>query len=161
MGKSNAAIRTYIGRAERFADLFNYYLFCGAAVIKAEDLETADGESDILVENKAGSEKLVQRYRDITMRWKYGAQLTILACENQERVHYAMPVRTMLYDSLSYTEQIKRMGSVMQEQKLSPEEFLSKFRKDDKLTPVITLILYYIRHFCKCLFNICYFFGFL
>lgn len=143
MGKSNAAVRTYIRKAERFADLFNYYLFSGMAIIKAEDLETADGESDIIVENKGGKEKVVQRYRDITMRWKYGVNLTILACENQERVHYAMPVRTMIYDGLSYADQIKRLEVKMEGQKLEPEEFLSKFRKDDKLIPVVTLILYY------------------
>lgn len=143
MGKSNAAIRTYIGKVERFADLFNYYLFAGVAIIKAEDLEPTDGESDIIVENKDGKGKEVQRYRDITMRWKNGADLTILACENQERVHYAMPVRTMLYDSLSYADQIKRIGENLKEKKLLPEEFLSKFQKDDKLIPVITIIFYY------------------
>ena len=143
MGRSNAVIRTYIGKAERFADLFNYYLFCGLTVIKAEDLEPVDGESDIIIENKEEDEMEVHRYRDITMRWKYGAKFTILACENQERVHYAMPVRTMLYDSLSYVDQIKRIGSSLKDKKVTREEFLSKFRKDDKLIPVITLIFYY------------------
>lgn len=40
------------------------------------------------------------------MRWKSKAELAILAVENQERIHYAMPVRTMIYDGLSYAGQI-------------------------------------------------------
>ena len=143
MGKSNAVIRMHIGKVEYFADLFNYYLFSGLAIIKAEDLVPIDGESDVMVGDADGKEQEVHRYRDITMRWKYGAKLTILACENQEKIHYAMPVRAMLYDSLSYVDQIKRLGNKLKDKKLTPEEFLSKFQKDDKLMPVITIIFYY------------------
>ncbi|MBQ8856519.1 MAG: Rpn family recombination-promoting nuclease/putative transposase [Lachnospiraceae bacterium] len=80
------------------------------------------------------------------VKWKYGIHLVMLACENQERIHYAMPVRNMLYDSLSYTEQIRRLHEMSQaepKRNLTRAEFLSRFRKDDKLCPVITLVLYY------------------
>ena len=49
MGKSNAAMKEYVGRKERFADLFNYFLFQGELVIRPEDLEPVDGESDIII----------------------------------------------------------------------------------------------------------------
>lgn len=29
----------------------------------------------------------------------------ILGCENQSEIDYSMPIRTMLYDALKYTEQ--------------------------------------------------------
>ena len=96
MGKSNAAMKEYIGRKERFADLFNYFLFQGDLVIKSEDLDLVDGESDIIIDDVKGKEQEIHRYRDITMRWKYGCDFTILACENQKKVHYAMPVRNMM-----------------------------------------------------------------
>ena len=143
MGKSNAAMKEYVGRKERFADLFNYFLFQGELVIKPEDLEPVDGESDIIIEDVKGKEQEIHRYRDITMRWKYGCDFTILACENQQKVHYAMPVRNMLYDSLSYVEQIKALWREKQDRKVSPEEYLSKFCKEDKLFPVITVVMYY------------------
>lgn len=55
-----------------------------------------------------------------------------------------MPVRNMLYDSLAYTEQIRQLWETHHEKEnLTDEEFLSKFRKKDKLYPVITLLLYY------------------
>ena len=39
-----------------------------------------------------------------------GTRLILLACENQDKVHYAMPVREMLYDSLDYIEQLKKIS---------------------------------------------------
>lgn len=57
-----------------------------------------------------------------------------------------MPVRNMLYDGLTYTEQIRRLHELQKnekEYKLTRDEFLSKFRKNDKISPVITIVLYY------------------
>ena len=143
MGKSNAAMKEYVGRKERFADLFNYILFQGELVIRPGDLEPVDGESDIIIDDKEEIEQEIHRYRDITMRWKYGCNFTILACENQKKVHYAMPVRNMLYDSLSYVEQIKAFWKEKKDKKVTPEEYLSRFCKEDKLFPVITIVMYY------------------
>ena len=76
-----------------------------------------------------------------------GPYLALLACESQSGVHYAMPVRNMLYDSLSYTEQIRRISESNRRKegagKMSGEEFLSGLRKEDRICPVITLVLYY------------------
>ena len=61
----------------------------------------------------------------------------------------------MIYDSLDYEEQIREnWNEVMTKRKtdkmqgnelehLTAEEYLSRFRKKDKLIPVITLVLYY------------------
>ncbi len=144
MGKSNAAIRQWLGNRSRFADLFNGTLFQGKQIVLPEDLESMDSEVSIIDTDKEGRRKEVRRHRDLVMRWKKDVNLAVLACENQETVHYAMPVRNMLYDSLTYTEQMRELwnrrsgGEV-----LSKEEFLSRFRKTDKLYPIITLVLYY------------------
>ena len=111
-----------------------------------EELEPAEGETDILLEDKEQKVQEIHRYRDIVMRWKKGALLVLLACENQEKVHYAMVVRNMLYDSLSYVGQIQRLwkGREKEEkQKMTTSEYLSKWKKDDRLVPVITLVFYY------------------
>lgn len=145
MGKSNVAVRQFIRNKKRFSDLFNVKLFQGRQVISAEDLEEVDSESDILLEDKEGKKRAVQRYRDVVMRWKDSINLVVLACENQSSIHYAMPVRNMLYDGLSYTDQIKQLWDLHQgkEQELTQEEYLSRFRKNDKIHPVITLVWYY------------------
>ena len=142
MGQSNAAVRQWMGNPKRFADLFNATVFNGEQVIRPEELEPVDGEEDILLTDKNGKTQEGHRYRDIVMKWKKDAVLILLACENQAKVHYAMSVRNMLYDSLSYVGQIQRMWTKNVE-KMSTAEFLSKFRKDDRLIPVLTLVFYY------------------
>ena len=100
MGKSSTAVNHWMRDRGRFADLFNGVVFDGEQVVCPEDLEEARGESDILVPDQDKNERQVQRYRDIVMQWKKGPYLALLACESQSGVHYAMPVRNMLYDSL-------------------------------------------------------------
>ena len=95
----------------------------------------------------------IERFRDI---YKYvdartdgKAVYLMLGLEVQDKVHYAMPVRTMLYDAMEYASQvqknaklIKKSGREKAERKVDSGEFLSGFGKDDRLIPVITLVLY-------------------
>ena len=146
MGNGNIAVRQWLRDKERFADLFNGVVFGGAQVVLPEELEESDSESSVIVADKLAKEKGVQRHRDIVMRWKRGTSLAVLACENQQKVHYAMPVRAMMYDSLAYHEQIRQLWKEKtgEEKKgLSGEEYLSHFGKEDRLFPVLTLVLYY------------------
>ena len=144
MAKKAAAVKQWIGNRTRFADLFNVKIFDGVQVIKPEDLEPVEGETHILIQTKDGKKQEIHRYRDITMRWKGKMDFMILACENQDKVHYAMPVRTMLYDGLSYVQQMKLMWELRdKDEKVEDDEFLSKFCKDDKICPVITLVFYF------------------
>ena len=92
MGKGNAAVKQWLGNPRRFADLFNGIVFQGKQVILPEDLHLATGETDILVSDKNKKAKEVQRYRDIIMRWEQGAYLVLLACGNQENVHFFVTV---------------------------------------------------------------------
>ena len=111
MGRDNVIVNRWFSQKERFADLMNGCLFQGQQIILPEQLEKIDRETDLFIPEKSGMEtnqgKGIQRYRDVAMRWEDRAELAILALENQERVHYAMPVRTMIYDGLSYAEQIE------------------------------------------------------
>ena len=87
-----------------------------------------------------------QRYRDLVMRWKGEAELAVLALENQGKIHYAMPVRGMLYDALAYTDQMRLLWNQLSEDEkkhVDTNEFFSRFRKQDSLCPVITIVFYY------------------
>lgn len=143
MGKSDATAKNWFRNKERFADLFNGTIFHGEQLIKPEDLEIIDGEADLIVEDQNKRIKPVQRYRDIVMRWKNDVKFVILACENQNKIHYAMPLRNMLYDAMSYQEQMKRLWEVQGSKGTVGEEFLSRFRKEDSLAPIVTLVFYY------------------
>ena len=150
MSKGHTAVNEFLEKKVRYADFFNGNLFQGQQIVLPEELEIIKGESDILVEDKGDNPKDVQRYRDIVMRWKKEIYLVVLACETQSEVHYAMPVRKMLYDSLSYVGQMKEIWETHErnskKETLTRQEYLSRFRKEDRLVPVITVVFYYGNH---------------
>lgn len=143
MGNPDIAVKNWLSDNERFADLFNGMVFGGRLVVRAEELESMDRETDIIVTDKDGKRKGVQRYRDVVKRWKKGVDLAVLTCEAQNNIHYAMPVRGMTQDGLSYTDQIRLLrqgkskseGSGQHTGKLTGEEYLSRFGKNDRIFP--------------------------
>ena len=99
---------------EIFADVFNFFLYNGRQVIHAKELKELDTKEAVLPGGigKAGS--LVQKERDV-LKYLAGKQdgekiYLLLGLENQSEIHYAMPVRGMVYDSLSYARQAERTG---------------------------------------------------
>lgn len=145
MGKPDVSIKQWLKTKRRFADLFNGILFEGEQIIKAEELEEIDSESDIIIADKSHKTKALQRHRDIVMKWQ-GLKLIILAVENQLKVNYAMPVRNMLYDSLSYSDQIHNIWNSLSEAErkdICTDELFSGYRKGDRLSPVVTIVFYF------------------
>lgn len=152
MGKTNIAVNNWLSDKGRFADLFNGTVFGGRQVVMPEELENLDRETDVIITGKNEKTKGIQRYRDIIKRWRGNADLAVLACESQDKVNYAMPVRNMLYDSLTYTEQMceiwrnrrkNEKNNAGANERITVEEYLSRFRKSDRIVPVITLVFYY------------------
>lgn len=145
MGNRNIAVGKWLSAKERFADFMNAVLFQGEHVIKPQELQDMKGEADIILTDKSGKKRGIQRYRDIVKRWGKQAFFVILAIENQDKIHYAMPVRNMIYDGLSYAGQIEKIWEEhkLKGDKVTDEEFLSRFAKNDRLHPVITVVFYY------------------
>ena len=67
--------------------------------------------------------------------------------EHQQHIHYAMPLRTMIYDSLSYLRQAEEISRRNHREKAwgDRDEFLSGLKKDDRLIPCYTAVLYWER----------------
>ena len=87
-----------------------------------------------------------QKYRDvskqITIRQGHDAVYMLVSLENQSEVHYAMPVRNMLNDSMRYMRQVNQIRSYrMEKQSLGRRDFLSGIDSRDKLLPVITIVI--------------------
>ncbi len=151
MGKADIAVKNWLSDNDRFADLFNGTIFGGRQIVRPEELENMDRETDIIVTDKEKKSRGMQRHRDVVKRWKKGLDLAVLACEAQNEIHYARPVRNMTQDGISYTEQIrllwqqrkKERRNGQQTRKLTGEEYLSRFGKDDRIFPVITIVFYY------------------
>ncbi len=149
MGAKDTKAKEFLSNNERFADLFNYYLFDGRQVIKPGDLEEKDTAEVISLYGLDGRETQKQRWRDLLKRAIIKATETavfvILGIENQSDIHYAMPVRNMIYDGMNYGAQAAEISERHRKNKEygSGAGFLSGFMKEDKLTPVITLTVYW------------------
>ena len=96
---------------EIFADLFNGALFGGNQIIRPNML-AKENEKKILRAGKEGGRHIIlRRIRDVQKLSLLGegCLAVILAAEGQRTVHYAMPVRCMLYDGIDYTGQVERI----------------------------------------------------
>lgn len=150
MGKPDESTKVYMSDKNVFADVFNFFLYGGNDVIRAEDLETEDISSVINIFKSAGTDsEFVSRYRDIlnsaVINRNAKATFVLLGIENQTAIHYAMPVRNMLYDVLQYVKQVNEYTKYHRKTKdtKTKDEFLSGITKDDKIIPVITLVVYF------------------
>lgn len=93
---------------------------------------------------EAEERTVVYKFRDLIRKSMSGMNFALIGIENQWNVHYAMPVRIMGYDFLTYDSQLKRIKKVHERKKdLSGAEYIAGFSKKDKLHPAITLLLYY------------------
>lgn len=142
--KTDTVLKEFWRDNERFADLFNAALFNGRPVIRPEELEESDTELSSIL-RLDDSMETVQRILDVVKKRMSGVDLVILGLENQQRVHYGMPLRVMLGDSLSYLKEYQEMERRNRREGNfeTPGEFLSGLKKDDRLYPVMTLCVYY------------------
>ena len=149
MSDKDAVSKKYLQDNARFADLFNFYLYGGRQVIQPDQLKPLDTTAITLPYGQDGKASPVQKQRDlikiVSAKSDKDCTYLLLAVELQSELHYAMPVRNMLYDAIQYTEQIETIAKAHRSHKDRAEnigEFLSGFYKADKLLPVITLTLY-------------------
>ena len=128
----------------RFADLFNTVLFNGKEVLKAEDLQEQDTDTSGIIEFKEYKETIA-RARDVVKKSAFGVDFVIYGIENQKKIHYAMPLRNMIYDALGYLKEYQQFSRSRENVGVSrtKEEFLSWLTKEDRLHPIITIVLYY------------------
>ncbi len=144
--RPDSADKVYWRQNETFADLFNAYLYEGEQVIKSEELEELDTDASDIVEIGEVKES-VKGARDVIKIAKKhdGVEYVLLAIENQDGIHYAMPIRVMGYDHYSYNKQYNDRKNYYKDKGISlkDDEFISGIRKTDKFLPVITLVLYY------------------
>lgn len=172
MGIIDTEGKAYLSNNERFADAFNYLIYGGEKVIEADKLKELDttqitlpygNNARLPVQKYRDVLKLWNAMMDDN------AIYVIMGVEIQANIHYAMPVKDGLYDMIGYSKQVeearqsykskesiktgehlsdtKSEGNLFVDEgtikiKLTNEEFLSGFRKDDKLIPIITAVVY-------------------
>lgn len=139
--KKDTVLKEFWRDNERFADLFNGVLFGGHKIVCANTLQEIDTDVSGIIHMKETFEN-VQRTRDVIKTASFDAEFVLIGLENQQHIHYAMPLRNMIYDAMTYLKEY-RLFSHNSENFKTADEFLSKMKKDDKLHPVITLTIYY------------------
>lgn len=157
MGKVDTVTKAYMRKNNIFADAFNYLIYEGKPVVDPEQLRELDTTEIALPfgsqEKENGqSDDLVQKYRDIlksaVVMQEDEVAYILLGIENQTDIHYAMPVRNMIYDALQYGKQVADTAANHRKsdksfRKRTSGEYLSGFYKEDVLKPVVTLVIHF------------------
>ena len=145
--KPDTVLKNYWSDNGQFADFFNAALFDGEQVIFPDELEDIDTEESFILEHRDYAESIKASRDNIKICKKstaYAVELVILGVESQEHIHYAMPMRVMGYDYGAYKKQYDSNAKKYQTADgLDENEYLSKMKKTDRFTPVITAVLYY------------------
>lgn len=129
MGKDEGW-KKYFHDNRRYADLINGVGCGGAQIVKDTDLQEEDPTSN-------------EKSRDILRKVALGTSFMIVGIENQEEKDYGLPLRNMFYDVSNYEKQAAKIRKEVRKEKgLEPGEFLYGFKKDSKLNPLATFILY-------------------
>ena len=150
MSYKDVITKNYMRNTAHFADFFNGYIYNGREVIKPDDISEVDTSSITQIPGKNGNKYItIQKYRDVLKKaiimQSDKAYYLFLGIENQSDIHYAMPIRNMLYNSLVYNQQVETIVKKNRVNKNyeNEDEFLSGMRKSDKLIPVITVTVYW------------------
>lgn len=157
MGTADTVTKAYMRGNAVFADAFNYLIYGGEKVIDAQNLQEVDTVELTLpfVDKRKKGKKYtyaIQKYRDVfksaVIMQNDNMSYILFGVENQTDVHYAMPVRNMMYDAMQYGKQVTDILTHHRKNrdtlaKHNKGEYLSGFYKDDKIVPVITLVIHF------------------
>ena len=138
----------YLKNNSRFADLLNGWLFGGRPVVRPEDIQELDSaEIRIRRDRVTGGVRTGKRYRDVIRRVALGMRFAVVCVEEQSEVDYTMPFRVIGYDLDRYEQQLRIRRQEHRERKdLKAEEYLSGISREDRFLPVVTLVLYFGKH---------------
>ena len=130
MGK-DVEWKSFFQDNHRYADIINGIGCSGVQFVKDTDLQEVDTSSK-------------KKSRDILRRVAFGMNFAIIGIENQEELDYELPLRNMHYDITQYQKQASAIRKEVRSDSkgLSPGEYMYGFKKDSKLNPLITIVLY-------------------
>jgi hypothetical protein len=143
--RPDTVLKYYWRQKDEFADFFNAYLFGGEKIIKAGDLVEMDTDASSLL-TVDDTDISIQGARDnMEMAMSYdGVEYALLGVEDQDHIHYALPFKIEGYDIITYDRQYKQLKKHYADtEQLKGSELMSGIKKNDKFTPVITVVIYF------------------
>lgn len=139
--------KSFFSDNDRYADIINGIGCEGVPFVKGEDLQEADtrvhlGKNWGLRKNR---KRAAVKYRDLLRKTAFGMNFAMVGIENQEELDYALPLRVMCYDAGEYERQAQKIRKETWKNKkgLRGGEYLYGFRKESRLYPTVTFVLYY------------------
>lgn len=159
MGVRDVTTNEYLDTRERVADLLNGFVYHGKEFVRPEHvkqiknvLSRAERQKHAQRNRKKnGEEKIIQTVtvdviREVE-RDLNAMRAVIVMLENQTDIHYAMPIRALNLEAIAYHTQWRQAAKVYSAKKdLSGVEYLSRFAKNEKVKPVLLIILYWGRN---------------
>lgn len=144
--KADVILKDFWRQNDRFADLFNAVVFQGRKVLKPEKLQEMDTDMSGMIRFKDYEESLV-RMRDVVKKMAFGVEFAVFGIESQQKIHYAMPLRILLYDGMGYLKEYQEITRLRKNEKtMMEDEFLSKMQREDRLHPIVSIVIYYSEH---------------
>ena len=141
---ADSAAAVFWGDNSRFAEVFNKTIL-NDCEIDPDNLHEQDTSESALIKVAEGMHISLKELRDVTKSVSINVDLAILGLENQTYIDYLMPFRTLSVDFINYSAQVRNIQNSHKKNEYKPDEneVLSNFYKTDRLTPVITLVIYY------------------
>lgn len=154
MGKIDEAMFQVLQHKDYFADVCNAVLFHGEQRIQPQRLQPMNIRQGVLERKRERKKKKkgknglsITDYRDAVFESELSIMsddsftYVILGIEHQSHVDISMPVRCMLYDLVQYKSQLNQLSESRSDED-TDVDFLTKLSPMDRLTPVVTIVLY-------------------
>ncbi len=135
---------------ERYADIINGIACQGRQAVTKTDLQELDTQIGFLrgvnfvhrLHDTFMNRKI--KIRDCVRKAAFGINFAIIGIESQEVMDYSIPLRNMAYDVGEYEKQATKIRKEVRKKYkgLRAGEYLYGFRKESRLYPVVTFILY-------------------
>ncbi|MBD5476175.1 MAG: transposase [Lachnospiraceae bacterium] len=141
--------KSYFSDDERYADIINGIVFRGKQIVAETDLHEVDTQTGYrrgmrFIRKWQNANRRRSRIRDSVRKTAFGVNFVIIGIESQEVIDYSIPLRNMAYDVGEYEKQAARIRREVRKhhEGLESGEYLYGFRKESRLYPVVTFILY-------------------
>lgn len=142
--------KSFFADDKRYADIINGIAFQGQQIVAESDLYEADTQSgfsrgtNFIRKWRDRRNRRKIRIRDSVRKAAFGVNFAIVGIESQEVIDYSIPLRNMAYDVGEYEKQAAKIRREIRKNHagLKAGEYLYGFRKESKLHPVVTFILY-------------------
>lgn len=141
--KADAFLKRWFESNERFADIFNTYVFGGREVVLPDTLAAANASYSEIIETHRGSAVKQGEFDGIRIAKDspaLGARFVVLVTEYLSYIEYMMPLRQMVSDAMIYHAQYQQALRAERENTKGPVLTASK---GTEINAVVSLVLYF------------------